>query len=79
MAKEDFTNLLNKAKETKTETPIQKVIPVKEVQKSEVLFSFSISRNKLKQLKKISAEKEQTLKELINNAIDNTYFNKVTF
>lgn len=75
MAKEDFSSLLNKAKETKAETPVQKVIPVKEKKDlSEVLFSFHISKDKLKQLKILSVEKELSLKELINNAINNTYF-----
>lgn len=57
MAKQDFTALINKAKETKIETPIQKVVPVKE-KKEETIFSFYIPTDKLKKLKIISAEKD---------------------
>ena len=73
MAKQDFTALINKAKETKIETPVQKVIPIKE-KKEETIFSFYIPTNKLKKLKLLSAEKGISLKELINNAIDKEYF-----
>ena len=75
MAKQDFTALINKAKETKIETPVQKVIPIKE-KKEETIFSFYIPTNKLKKLKLLSAEKGISLKELINNAIDKEYFQK---
>ena len=73
MAKQDFTALINKAKETKIETPVQKVIPKKE-KKEETIFSFYIPTDKLKKLKLLSVEKGISLKELINNAIDKEYF-----
>lgn len=73
MAKQDFTALINKAKETQNTTPIQKVVPVKE-KKEETIFSFYIPTEKLKKLKILSAEKDISLKELINNAIDKVYF-----
>ncbi len=73
MAKQDFTALINKAKETKIETPVQKVIPIKE-KKEETIFSFYIPTDKLKKLKLLSVEKGISLKELINNAIDIEYF-----
>lgn len=73
MAKQDFTALINKAKETQNTTPIQKVVPIKE-KKEETIFSFYIPTEKLKKLKIISAEKNVSLKELINNAIDKVYF-----
>lgn len=73
MAKQDFTALINKAKETQNTTPIQKVVPIKE-KKEETIFSFYISTEKLKKLKIISAEKDVSLKDLINNAIDKEYF-----
>jgi hypothetical protein len=74
MAKQDFTALINKAKETKIETPIQKIVPVKE-KKEETIFSFYIPTDKLKKLKILSVEKEISLKDLINSAIDKEYFN----
>lgn len=73
MAKQDFTALINEAKKNKIETPVQKVIPVKE-KKEETIFSFYIPTDKLKKLKLLSVEKEISLKELINNAIDKEYF-----
>ncbi|CEN36666.1 hypothetical protein [Capnocytophaga cynodegmi] len=73
MAKQDFSALMSKVKETQTNTPIQKVTPVKE-KKEETIFSFYISTEKLKKLKMISIERGVSLKELINRAIDREYF-----
>lgn len=73
MAKQDFSALMSKVKETQTNTPIQKVTPVKE-KKEETIFSFYISTEKLKKLKMISIERGVSLKELINRAIDKEYF-----
>ncbi|MCQ4142727.1 hypothetical protein [Chryseobacterium sp. EO14] len=73
MAKQDFTALIGKAKENQVKTPIQKVVPIKE-KKDEVLFSLHIPAEKLKALKIISAEKDVSLKSLINSAIDEKYF-----
>ena len=73
MAKQDFSALMSKVKETQTNTPIQKVTPVKE-KREETIFSFYISTEKLKKLKMISIEKGVSLKELINRAIDKEYF-----
>ncbi|MCY1663847.1 hypothetical protein [Chryseobacterium sp. SL1] len=73
MAKQDFTALIGKAKENQIKTPIQKVVPIKE-KKDEVLFSLHIPAEKLKALKIISAEKDVSLKSLINSAIDEKYF-----
>lgn len=73
MAKQDFSALMSKVKETQTNTPIQKVTPVKE-KREETIFSFYISTEKLKKLKMISIERGFSLKELINRAIDREYF-----
>ncbi|MFJ1431421.1 hypothetical protein ACILE2_11570 [Capnocytophaga canimorsus] len=73
MAKQDFSALISKVKETQTNTPMQKVTPIKE-KKEETIFSFYISTEKLKKLKLISVEKGISLKELINKAIDREYF-----
>lgn len=73
MAKQDFTALIGKAKETQIKTPAQKVVPVKE-KKNEVLFSLHIPADKLKALKLLSAEQNISLKSLINSAIDEKYF-----
>lgn len=73
MAKQDFSALMSKVKKNQSVTPTQKVTPVKE-KKDESIFSFYISREKLKKLKVISIEKNISLKELINTAIDEKYF-----
>lgn len=75
MAKQDITSLINEVKKTEKKVTIQKVIPVKE-KKSETLFSLHIPSDKLKQLKLISVQDGVSLKELINSAIDEKYFNK---
>lgn len=76
MAKQDFSALMSKVKETQTNTPIQKVTPVKE-KKEETIFSFYISTEKLKKLKMISIERGVSLKELINKAIDREYLDNL--
>jgi len=73
MAKQDFSALIGKAKETQIKSPVQKVVIVKE-KKEETIFSLYIPTEKLKSLKIMSAEKNTSLKELINTAIDEKYF-----
>ena len=73
MGKQDLSALIGKAKETKIKTPIQKIVHVKE-KKDEKLFSLYIDTEKLKQLKILSAEKNKSLKDLINEALEKTYF-----
>lgn len=73
MAKQDFSALMSKVKQNQQVTPKQKVTPIKE-KKQETLFSFYIPTEKLKKLKQISVEKNISLKELINTAIDEKYF-----
>ncbi|WP_343643388.1 hypothetical protein [Chryseobacterium sp.] len=77
MAKQDFSALIGKAKETQVKTPIQKVVPIKQ-KKNETLFSLHIPAEKLKALKMISVEQNISLKNLINAAIDEKYFNEAT-
>jgi len=72
MAKQDFSALIGKAKQSQVKSPAQKVVAVKE-KKDEVLFSLHIPADRLKQLKILSAETGKSLKELINTAIDKTY------
>lgn len=74
MAKQDLSALIGKAKETQMKTPVQKVVPVKE-KKEEIIFSLYIPADKLKKLRIMSAEQNISLKNLINSAIDDKYFN----
>lgn len=74
MAKQNFSDLIGKAKQSQVKTPAQKVVALKE-KKDEVLFSLHIPAERLKQLKMLSAEEGKSLKELINSAIEEKYFN----
>ena len=69
MEKQNFSELINKAKATNTIKTIQKVIPVKKEQSEEVQFSFYIEKKLLKQLKLKAIEKDKSLKFLINESI----------
>ncbi|EKB54134.1 hypothetical protein [Bergeyella zoohelcum] len=70
--KENMFELINKAK-SNTQTPMQneKSGIVKPVTKGTYIY---IEEHKLIELKKMSAERKTTLKELINSAIDEMYF-----
>lgn len=73
MAKQDFSALIGKAKQSQVQSTAQKVVALKE-KKDEVLFSLHIPAERLKQLKIKSAESGKSLKELINSAIEDKYF-----
>ena len=73
MAKQNFSDLIGKAKQSQVKTPAQKVVALKE-KKDEILFSLHIPAERLKQLKMLSAEEGKSLKDLINSAIEEKYF-----
>ena len=74
MAKQNFSDLIGKAKQSQVKTPAQKVIAVKE-KADEILFSLHIPAARMKRLKIIAAEEGKSLKNLINTAIEEKYFN----
>lgn len=74
MAKQNFSDLIGKAKQSQIKTPAQKVIAVKE-KNEEILFSLHIPADRMKRLKIIAAEEGNSLKNLINTAIEEKYFN----
>ena len=74
MAKQDFSLLIGKAKETQIKTKNQKIVPIKEKKKEETIFSLYIPVDIMKKLKIMSAEKTISLKDLINTAIQEKYF-----
>lgn len=74
MAKQDFSLLIGKAKETQIKAPVQKIVPIKEKKKEETIFSLYIPVDIMKKLKIMSAEKTISLKDLINTAIQEKYF-----
>lgn len=73
MAKQNFSDLIGKAKQSQVKTPAQKVIAVKE-KADEILFSLHIPTDRMKRLKIIAAEEGKSLKNLINVAIEEKYF-----
>ena len=73
-AKQDFSLLIGKAKETQIKAPVQKIVPVKEKKKEEILFSLYIPKEVMKKLKIMSAEQNVSLKNIINTAIQEKYF-----
>ena len=73
MAKQNFSDLIGKAKQSQIKTPAQKVIAVKE-KADEILFSLHIPADRMKRLKIIAAEEGKSLKNLINVAIEEKYF-----
>ncbi|MCG2780999.1 MAG: hypothetical protein L6264_08615 [Weeksellaceae bacterium] len=74
MAKQNFSDLIGKAKQSQIKTPAQKVIAVKE-KNEEILFSLHIPADRMKQLKILAAQEGKSLKNLINTAIEEKYFN----
>lgn len=74
MAKQDFSILIGKAKETQIKAPVQKIVTVKEKKKEETLFFLYIPADIIKKLKIMSAEKTISLKDFINTAIQEKYF-----
>lgn len=78
MAKTDFSALIGKAKQTQVQTPAQKPVePVTKIKKeraAETIFSLYIPTHRLKALKIMSAEREISLKDMINGAIEDKYF-----
>ncbi len=73
MAKQNFSDLIGKAKQSQVKTPAQKVIAIKE-KADEILFSLHIPADRMKQLKILAAEEGKSLKNLINTAIEEKYF-----
>lgn len=79
MSKTDFSDLIGKAKQTQVKAPIQKTVVAPTISKkkekpAESMFSLYIPTHRLKALKIMSAQKETSLKEMINTAIEEMYF-----
>ncbi|MDR6548510.1 hypothetical protein J2810_004600 [Chryseobacterium rhizosphaerae] len=70
----DYSKILKKATENSVNPPIQKVVPVKKpITETETKFTFFIPLENMKKLKFLAAERDTTIKELINTAIYNQY------
>ena len=70
MEKLNLNDLINKAKANNQPKTIQKVTPVEAKENNEVQFSFYLSKTLLKQLKQEALNEEQTIKSIINKALE---------
>lgn len=82
MSKEGFSDLIVKAKASKPEKSIQKVVPEKSISTKKVvpeesinkdakIFSFHIDKTILKKLKAKALEEDRSVKSIINESILN--------
>ena len=71
MEKQNFKDLIKKAKASKETKTIQKVVPVALNQTEEVQFSFYLEKNLLKKLKQSALDKDLSIKAIINESIKN--------
>lgn len=71
MERQNFTDLINKAKTNKATKTIQKVVPVTTKENEEVQFSFYLDKNLLKRLKQQALNEDESIKNIINKALEN--------
>lgn len=70
MEKQNFNDLINKAKASNQVKTIQKVIPVTVKEIEEVQFSFYLDKKLLKRIKQQALNKDDSIKNIINNALE---------
>ena len=71
MEKQNLNDLINKAKASNQIKTIQKVIPVSVKETEEVQFSFYLDKNLLKRLKQEVLNQDESIKNIINKALEN--------
>jgi hypothetical protein len=71
MEKQNFSELIKKAKSNKQSNITQKVVPLKDENINEVQFSFYIEKLLLKKLKLRALDDECSMKNIITNALKN--------
>lgn len=71
MEKQNFNDLLQKAKANNQIKTIQKVVPVSIKENEEVQFSFYLDKNLLKKIKQQALNEDQSIKNIINKALEN--------
>lgn len=70
MEKHNINDLINKAKASNQKKTIQKVTPITKSDKNEVQFSFYLSKELLKQIKQKALDENETMKNIINKALE---------
>ncbi|QWX83574.1 hypothetical protein H0I23_14110 [Cellulophaga sp. HaHaR_3_176] len=71
MEKQNINELISKAKSSGKKKTIQKIVPVISKRVGEVQFSFYIEKELLKKLKLKAIQEDTSMKQLVNNAINN--------
>ncbi|AUC84916.1 hypothetical protein CW731_06245 [Polaribacter sp. ALD11] len=71
MEKQNFNELINKAKSNNQKKTIQKIVPVTVKETEEVQFSFYIEKELLKKIKMRALNNESSIKTIIINALKN--------
>ncbi|WP_179317195.1 hypothetical protein [Winogradskyella undariae] len=71
MEKQNINELISKAKSSGKKKTIQKIVPVISKGVGEVQFSFYIEKELLKKLKLKAIQEDTSMKQLVNNAINN--------
>ncbi|CAM1340192.1 MULTISPECIES: hypothetical protein [Tenacibaculum] len=71
MEKQNFNDLINKAKANNQAKTIQKVVPIPTKENEEVQFSFYLDKNLLKKIKQHALNKDKSIKNIINKALEN--------
>lgn len=71
MEKQNFNDLINKAKANNQAKVIQKVVPIPPKENEEVQFSFYLDKNLLKKIKQQALNEDESIKSIINKALEN--------
>ncbi|WP_370407898.1 hypothetical protein [Tenacibaculum dicentrarchi] len=71
MEKQNFNDLINKAKASNQTKTIQKVVPVSVKETEEVQFSFYLDKSLLKRIKQQALNQDESIKNIINKALEN--------
>ena len=73
MEKQNMNELINKAKSSNQNKTIQKIVPITTKGIEEIQFSFYMEKELLKKLKLKAVQEETSLKQLVNNAIKDSF------
>jgi len=76
MAKQNFNELIKKAKSSNQPKTIQKVTPIRTSNEAEVQFSFYLSKQLLKDIKQQALDENDSIKNVINKALEQYLNNK---
>lgn len=71
MDKQNFNDLIKKAKASNQPKVIQKIVPIPVKESKEVQFSFYLDKNLLKRIKLKALNEEKSIKNIINEALEN--------